>query len=115
MPSNIELSNEKREAQLEELKAAKSRLQKEFEELSAELSMYVMLSKTYEKIPKYYSIILTIRSVYKPKEVIDLHIQRLKEYNELRDVGLRLTQLIADEKSCKVKDVFEEMGHEMAD
>lgn len=49
MPCTIELSNEKREAQLKELKAAKSRLQKEFEELSAELSMYVMLSKTYEK------------------------------------------------------------------
>ncbi|CDF88790.1 ZYBA0S03-01992g1_1 [Zygosaccharomyces bailii CLIB 213] len=92
MPCTIELSNEKREAQLEELKAAKCRLQKEFEELSAELSI-----------------------VHKPKDVIDLHIQRLKEYNELRDVGLRLTQLIADEKACKVKDVFEEMGYEVAD
>ncbi|AQZ16332.1 SAE3 (YHR079C-A) [Zygosaccharomyces parabailii] len=115
MPCTIELSNEKREAQLEELKAAKCRLQKEFEELSAELSMYVTLSKTYQKILKDYSLILIIKSVHKPKDVIDLHIQRLKEYNELRDVGLRLTQLIADEKACKVKDVFEEMGYEVAD
>lgn len=46
---------------------------------------------------------------------MDQHIKRLKEYNELRDAGLRLTQLISDETSCKVKDVFEEMGYSMSD
>lgn len=50
-----------------------------------------------------------------PKQVIDLHIKRLKEYNELKDAGLRLVQLIADEKSCKTKEVFDEMGFSMSD
>lgn len=43
------------------------------------------------------------------------HIRRLKAYNELRDVGLRLTQLIADSKQCKQKDIFEEMGYTISD
>ncbi|SCU83188.1 LAMI_0C02322g1_1 [Lachancea mirantina] len=43
------------------------------------------------------------------------HIANLKTYNELRDTGLRLAQMIADEKACKIKDVFEEMGYEMSD
>lgn len=44
-----------------------------------------------------------------------MHIKRLKEYNELRDTGLRLTQIIAEEKKCKLKEVFDEMGYEMTD
>ena len=49
------------------------------------------------------------------KELQGAHIQGLKKYNELRDTGLRLVQLIADQKACKVKEVFEEMGHSMDD
>lgn len=49
------------------------------------------------------------------RQVIDLHIKRLKEYNELRDAGLRLAQLVADEKGCRIKEVFEEMGYSMKD
>ncbi|CAB4252343.1 similar to Saccharomyces cerevisiae YHR079C-A SAE3 Meiosis specific protein involved in DMC1- dependent meiotic recombination, forms heterodimer with Mei5p [Maudiozyma barnettii] len=48
-------------------------------------------------------------------EVKKLHIQRLKNYNDLRDIGLRLTQLIADDKKCKMGEVFEEMGFSMLD
>ncbi|CCE92502.1 Sae3p TDEL_0E02590 [Torulaspora delbrueckii] len=75
-----------------ELKYRHQQLQEEFNKLSAELN-----------------------STLTPKQVMDQHIKRLKEYNELRDAGLRLTQLISDEKSCKVKDVFEEMGYSMSD
>lgn len=58
---------------------------------------------------------MLISSTLGPKEVMDLHIKRLKEYNELRDDGLKLAQLIADQKSCKIRDVFEEMGFSMSD
>ncbi|QLG71995.1 hypothetical protein HG535_0C03480 [Zygotorulaspora mrakii] len=50
-----------------------------------------------------------------PQQIYKSHIKRLKEYNELRDTGLRLVQMIADEKSCTLKDVFDEMGQEMGD
>ncbi|CCK68883.1 Sae3p KNAG_0B04490 [Huiozyma naganishii CBS 8797] len=43
------------------------------------------------------------------------HIEQLKEYNELRDIGLRLLQLVADDKKCKIQDVVEEMGYELKD
>lgn len=49
------------------------------------------------------------------KELQRAHIQGLKKYNELRDTGLRLVQIIADQKACKVREVFEEMGHSMDD
>ncbi|KAG0669041.1 hypothetical protein C6P45_004181 [Maudiozyma exigua] len=51
----------------------------------------------------------------KKKEIKDQHVKRLKTYNELRDIGLRLVQIIADDKKCTLKDVFEEMGDSMAD
>lgn len=50
-----------------------------------------------------------------PDVIRKQHISRLKLYNELRDTGLRLAQLVADEKQCKMKEVFDEMGYEMAD
>lgn len=113
MSNYFQTSIARRKEQVEELKAAKARLQKEFEEISAELSMYVAPIEC--QIPVVTDVLLTIERNYKPKEVINLHIQRLKEYNELRDTGLRLAQLVADEKACKIKEVFEEMGYEMTD
>ncbi|SCU95972.1 LAME_0F14312g1_1 [Lachancea meyersii CBS 8951] len=50
-----------------------------------------------------------------PDRVIKEHISLLKKYNELRDTGLVLAQMIADEKQCKVKEVFEEMNYDMQD
>ncbi|CEP62362.1 Sae3p LALA0_S05e03950g [Lachancea lanzarotensis] len=50
-----------------------------------------------------------------PDRVIKEHISLLKKYNELRDTGLALAQMIADEKNCKIKEVFEEMNYEMSD
>lgn len=50
-----------------------------------------------------------------PKEISSKYIKELKEYNELRDAGLRLAQIIADEKQCKIKDVFEEIGYSLKD
>ncbi|EDO18648.1 hypothetical protein Kpol_1055p4 [Vanderwaltozyma polyspora DSM 70294] len=50
-----------------------------------------------------------------PSEVVSTHIKTLKEYNELRDIGLKLVQIIADEKSCKMKEIFNEMGYSMFD
>lgn len=49
------------------------------------------------------------------KKISSTYIKELKEYNELRDAGLRLAQIIADEKQCKIKDVFEEIGYSMKD
>ncbi|SCU82244.1 LANO_0B05578g1_1 [Lachancea nothofagi CBS 11611] len=49
------------------------------------------------------------------EEIMKEHIANLKKYNELRDTGLGLAQMIADEKSCKLSEVFEEMGYEMQD
>ncbi|CAR27956.1 hypothetical protein ZYGR_0N04430 [Zygosaccharomyces rouxii] len=92
MSTTVRSSINKKQAEVEQLKAARDTLLQEFQKLSAELSIQSQ-----------------------PKDVVSLHIQRLKEYNELRDTGLRLTQLIADEKRCKVKEVFEEMGYDMID
>ncbi|SCU91695.1 LADA_0F11474g1_1 [Lachancea dasiensis] len=50
-----------------------------------------------------------------PELVMKKHITDLKKYNELRDTGLGLTQIIANEKKCKIKEVFEEMGYDMQD
>ncbi|KAG0669165.1 Pachytene arrest protein sae3, partial [Kluyveromyces marxianus] len=50
-----------------------------------------------------------------PEKVNQQHIEDLKLYNELRDTGLRLVQMVADEKQCKIKDVFEEIGYDMED
>ncbi|QLQ80918.1 hypothetical protein HG537_0E02730 [Torulaspora globosa] len=88
--SPAQISNSRKE--VAELKEHYERLQNQFDSSTAELE----LSLT-------------------PKQVIDLHIKRLKEYNELRDTGLRLAQLVADEKSCRMKEVFEEMGYSMRD
>ncbi|QLL33360.1 hypothetical protein HG536_0E02710 [Torulaspora globosa] len=88
--SQSQISNSRRE--VAELKEHYERLQKQFDSLSAELDLSLTA-----------------------KQVMDLHIKRLKEYNELRDAGLRLAQLVADEKRCRMKDVFEEMGYSMKD
>lgn len=58
---------------------------------------------------------LSANNLQSPQQIYKSHIKRLKEYNELRDTGLRLVQMIADEKSCTLKDVFDEMGQEMGD
>ncbi|SCU98538.1 LAFA_0G18602g1_1 [Lachancea sp. 'fantastica'] len=52
---------------------------------------------------------------YSADKVIKEHISHLKRYNELRDTGLALAQMIADEKNCKIKEVFEEMNYDMSD
>lgn len=57
----------------------------------------------------------TYQSDETPKNISSTYIKELKEYNELRDAGLRLAQIIADEKQCKIKDVFEEIGYSMKD
>lgn len=57
---------------------------------------------------------VTTRSL-SPEALVKDHISQLKTYNELRDAGLKLAQLIADQKMCKLKNVFEEMGFEMND
>ncbi|CUS23525.1 LAQU0S10e02432g1_1 [Lachancea quebecensis] len=50
-----------------------------------------------------------------PSDLMKEHIKRLKQYNELRDTGLRLAQLIANEKDSKISEIFEEMGFDMKD
>lgn len=50
-----------------------------------------------------------------PSDLMKEHIKELKQYNELRDTGLRLAQLIANEKGSKISEIFEEMGFDMKD
>ena len=50
-----------------------------------------------------------------PTDVVKAHIARLREYNELRDLGLRLAQIVSTDKRCSVKEVFAELGHSMND
>ncbi|CCF58124.1 hypothetical protein KAFR_0D04770 [Kazachstania africana CBS 2517] len=83
---------EKRNEQVQELRNKCKELEKEFEILCQQNG-----------------------STHTPGELKVLHIRRLKEYNELRDTGLRLVQIIAGEKQCKLKEVFDEMGFDMED
>lgn len=55
------------------------------------------------------------RSGMTPKDIIQQHIKYLKEYNELRDTGLRLAQMVADDKKCSLKGVVEEIGYSIKD
>ncbi|AMD19757.1 HCL394Wp [Eremothecium sinecaudum] len=50
-----------------------------------------------------------------PYNLNDKHIKNLKKYNELRDTGLRLVQFIANEKNCRIKEIFEEMNFSTED
>ncbi|CAL9734619.1 pachytene arrest protein Sae3p [Monosporozyma servazzii] len=54
-------------------------------------------------------------SLTTPREIIKQHIKQLKEYNELRDTGLRLVQIVADDKNCSLKEVVEEIGYAIKD
>ena len=38
------------------------------------------------------------------------HIDLLHRYNEIRDVGMGLMGLIAEQRGVRVKDVFDEFG-----
>ncbi|CAR58021.1 uncharacterized protein GVI51_F02981 [Nakaseomyces glabratus] len=50
-----------------------------------------------------------------PVKIIAKHIKSLKTYNELRDVGLKLAQCVADEKNVSIGQIFEEIGISMKD
>ncbi|CAI4504898.1 BAF_collapsed_G0024480.mRNA.1.CDS.1 [Saccharomyces cerevisiae] len=88
----LETQLNKKQKQIQEYESMNSNLIKIFEQLSKE-------KKNDET----------------PKKISSTYIKELKEYNELRDAGLRLAQIIADEKQCKIKDVFEEIGYSMKD
>ena len=76
-------------------------------------SYYLGLSNQYRLNP--FLRLNHTQSDETPKKISSTYIKELKEYNELRDAGLRLAQIIADEKQCKIKDVFEEIGYSMKD
>ncbi|KAH3899288.1 Sae3p SCDLUD_004725 [Saccharomycodes ludwigii] len=42
--------------------------------------------------------------------IIKSHIENLKTLNEFKDLALRLVIIIAAEKNCTTKEVFQEMG-----
>lgn len=50
-----------------------------------------------------------------PNDIISRHIKDLKEYNEIRDAGLRMVQIVADDKSISLKEVVEEIGYSIKD
>lgn len=49
------------------------------------------------------------------KRIIERHIRDLKEYNELRDTGLRLVQIVSDDKKVSLKTIVEEIGYSIKD
>lgn len=55
------------------------------------------------------------RSGMSPNDIISKHIKDLKEYNELRDAGLRMVQIVADEKKVSLREVVEEIGYSIKD
>ncbi|KAK9237979.1 Swi5-domain-containing protein [Lipomyces kononenkoae] len=50
-----------------------------------------------------------------PSQTIKQHIKLLKEYNEIRDVGLGLIGMIADTRAVRVADVMPEYGVSVGD
>ncbi|CAI4063720.1 hypothetical protein SKDZ_08G1270 [Saccharomyces kudriavzevii ZP591] len=110
----------RKQEQIKDYQNMNGTLIKVFERLSAEKKKYVSIfpHRNVSCLNNIYSICDTNRrysSTKTPKEVSSKYIKELKEYNELRDAGLRLAQIIADEKQCKIKDVFEEIGYSMKD
>ena len=43
------------------------------------------------------------------------HIRQLKKYNELKDLGMGIIQLIADQKQSTLRGIMDEMGIESDD
>ncbi|CDO91842.1 unnamed protein product [Kluyveromyces dobzhanskii CBS 2104] len=70
---------------------------------------------TQELEEKFQSIAEKLEMEETPEKINARHISNLKLYNELRDTGLKLIQMVADEKQCKMKDVFDDIGYEMKD
>lgn len=50
-----------------------------------------------------------------PNDIIGTHIKDLKAYNELRDAGLRMVQMVADDKKISLKEVVDEIGYSIKD
>lgn len=49
------------------------------------------------------------------KAVIKEHISLLHQYNEMRDIGLGLMGIIADQRGVRLRDVQEEFGVDAKD
>ncbi|MCJ1239883.1 hypothetical protein MMC14_007881 [Varicellaria rhodocarpa] len=45
-----------------------------------------------------------------PSQTVSAHIKLLHTYNEMRDVGMGLLGIIADNRGVRVRDVYEEFG-----
>ncbi|CCH58123.1 hypothetical protein TBLA_0A03230 [Henningerozyma blattae CBS 6284] len=67
------------------------------------------LQLEYNELSKKYNI------NEDPKQLANLRIKLLKQYNELRDTGLKLVQLIAQERNLSIKEIFQEMDISMHD
>lgn len=55
------------------------------------------------------------RPILSPNDIIGTHIKDLKAYNELRDAGLRMVQMVADDKKISLKEVVDEIGYSIKD
>lgn len=58
------------------------------------------------------TLLTKLKSHETPSQIMRNHVTNLKLYNEIRDDGERLLQLIADEKGCKKLLILKEMGME---
>ncbi|KAM3162493.1 SAE3-like protein [Lachancea thermotolerans] len=75
-------------------------------ELSKLMAHNEALNNEFSKLSEKHKITMC------PSDLMKEHIKELKQYNELRDTGLRLAQLIANEKGSKISEIFEEMDRE---
>ncbi|AAS52214.1 ADR293C-Ap [Eremothecium gossypii ATCC 10895] len=91
------------------MSAAVQRIKAKEDKLKALKSQCEELDAKYNHLCSKFGIELT------PQALNEQNIKKLKLYNELRDTGLRMVQVVADEKQCRLKDVFDEMGFEMND
>ena len=45
-----------------------------------------------------------------PQALVNDHIRRLHQYNEIRDVGQGLMGMIAEQRGMRVVDIYKEFG-----
>ncbi|ODQ47388.1 hypothetical protein PICMEDRAFT_10385 [Pichia membranifaciens NRRL Y-2026] len=105
----VEAQGNKLEDKIEKLEHELIQLKEEHLKLSNELSR----EKGYVKGVTDGSFNQSFQKDY-DKEM-KRHIRQLKKYNELKDLGMGIIQLIADQKQSTLRGIMDEMGIEPDD
>ncbi|KAK5781675.1 hypothetical protein RI543_000861 [Arxiozyma heterogenica] len=69
-----------------------------------------LLQEQFDSLLKVHNL-----PILSPNDIIGTHIKDLKAYNELRDAGLRMVQMVADDKKISLKEVVDEIGYSIKD